>query len=172
MTGLFNTIGHETEGQTGFAAATVFDALSTVNSMLSKVELKDIGSANMERQKAVALLSTAATQFDALAADANDQPLFVSIPTTSVSVAELNELKEQLGRRDISIAMRNRDLFQIAGRELRALMSVIEQAFFLGRHSDWYSMRDVIRQMNRLTGLGVVLSRIASLHGNDPQLLN
>jgi hypothetical protein len=173
MTGLFNTSGHETEGQAEIAASHLFEGLALVNQMLAKVELKDVAAANIERQKAMLLLSTAAPEFETLAGLANDRPLFWAMPDTATPQPEpspVSELREQLHRYGVSLFLRNRDLFQVAAREIRLLIDVVQHASFGGLHADWYAVRDVVDQMNRLTTLGVAFSRIASLHGRDPQL--
>jgi hypothetical protein len=172
MTGVFNTSGHETEGQAEIAASHLFEGLALVNQMLSRVELNDLNAVNVERQKAVALLATAAPEFEELANRANDLPLFWAMPETAISPQfnQLSELRELLHRYGISLLLRNRDLFQVAAREIRSLADVVQHALFVGRHADWYAVRDVVDQMNRLTTLGVAFSRIASLYGSDPQL--
>jgi hypothetical protein len=170
MTGLFNTTGHETEGQSEIAASRLFEGLASVNQMLSKVELKDVMAANIERQRAIGLLLNVAPEFEALADSANDIPLFWSMPDMPASTPALSELRDQLHRYGISFLVRNRDLFQIAAREIRLLVDVLQHVTFAGRHADWYAIRDVVDQLNRLTTLGVAFSRIASLHGSDPQL--
>jgi hypothetical protein len=175
MTGVFNTAGHETEGQAEIAASHLFEGLALVYQMLAKVELKDVAAANIERQKAIVLLATAAPEFEALAAVANDRPLFWAMPATATpppALSPLSELRDKLHRYGVSLLLRNRDLFQVAAREIRLLIDVVQHATFSGRHADWYAVRDVVDQMNRLTTLGVAFSRIASLHGSDPQLQN
>src|SRR4051794_25852391 len=71
MTGLFNTSGHETEGQTEVAASHLFEGLASVNNMLSKVELGDVTAAHIERHKAVESLGAVARTFQELASSAN-----------------------------------------------------------------------------------------------------
>ena len=68
MTGVFNTSGHETESQAEIAASHLFEGLALVNQMLSKVELKDVKLADVERQKAIALLASRAPEFENLQA--------------------------------------------------------------------------------------------------------
>ena len=170
MTGLFNTIGHETEHQTEIAASRLFEGLALVNQMLSKVELGDVTAANIDRQNAATLLVSVAPQFEALANSANDRPLSWSMAEMDTFPPELSELRDQLQRYGVSLLLRNRDLFQVAAREIRLLVDVLQHVSFVGRHVDWYAVRDVIDQINRLTTLGVAFSRIASLHGSDPQL--
>jgi hypothetical protein len=174
MTGLFNTMGHETENQTEIAASNLFEGLALVYQMLSKIELKDVKAAHIERQKAAVLLTAAASEFEALAGLANDRPLFWPMPNgPTLPPPEsfgLSELRDQLHRYGISLLLRNRDLFQVAAREIRLLVDVIQHVAFTGRHADWYVVRDVVDQLNRLTTIGVAFSRIASLHGKDPQL--
>jgi hypothetical protein len=172
MTGLFNTSGHETERQTEVAASRLFEGLAIVNQMLSRVELNDVKVANVERQKAIESLIAVASEFEALASRANDTPLFWSRPATTFpsELPQLSELRDQLHRYGISLLLRNRDLFQVAAREIRLLVDVVQHVSFVGRHADWYAVRDVVDQVNRLTTLGVAFSRIASLHGSDPQL--
>lgn len=170
MTGLFNTIGHETESQTKTAASHLFEALASVNQMLAKVELGDIPAADVERQHATNQLSQVASTFEELSTNGSDIPLFLSGADSAISPAELSELQGQLRRYSVSLALRNRDLFGIAAREIRLLVDVLQHVTFVGRHADWYAMRDVVDQVNRLTTLGVTFSRIASLEGNDPQL--
>jgi hypothetical protein len=170
MTGLFNTTGHETESETEFAASRLFEGLATVNTMLSRVEIGDVGAADLERQRAVGLLESVAPEFQRLADLANDRPLRLSAPDSADLSIETSEIRDDLRGYGISSLLRNRDLFRVAAREIRVLVEVVRHATFTGRHADWYPVRDVVYQMNRLTGIGVVFSRIASLNGRDPML--
>jgi hypothetical protein len=172
MTALFNTIGHETEGATSAAASRVFMGIAAISRMLSSVEMKDETGANLVRGEAAGILRSTVPEFERLAVDASDQTLFTTTPSDQIYSAELSELEQFLREHGLSVGMRNRDIFRISAREVRALIDVLEHISFVGKHVDWYASREVIEQVNRLMTVGVVMSRIASLHGDDPGLRN
>lgn len=169
MVGIFNSVGHETEIDTRPAASALFGALATVYEALSLVEVGDAEEANAQVGAASARLREVVPRFDELLVAGTDAPLLAATdPATSPG--ELSELQERLHSYGYSVSLRNRDLFGIAAREVRLLADTLEHVAFRGRHADWYGVRDVIHQVNRLTDLGVTVSRLASLTGDDPGL--
>lgn len=171
MVGLFNTVGHETESETNAAATRLFNALAVVHDMLAGVESGDVTSADDHRERAINEFLQVAPAYESMASFANENQIFVLIEGKTSS-AELSELHGLLVRYGISASLRNRDLFGIAAKEVRGVVEVLGRVSFAGRHADWYAVREVVEQVNRLTTLGVAFSRLASLTGNDPQLRN
>ena len=174
MTGLFNTIGHETAGATSEAASHVFEGLAGAHRALARAERNDRGAAEADQRAAAGVLILAAAEFEALAERANDRPIATRSDAAANSPLDpmlLAELHGVLSDHGISAGLRNRDLFQIPAREARSLADALTHANFVGRHADWYVFRDVLAQVNRLTSLGVALSRLAAFDGSDPDLL-
>lgn len=166
MTGIFNNIGHEFEDQADAAASVLFLGLASVNQMLSRVELSDVNGAIEEKANTTRILTDAQERFEELLNVVDDRP-WPELPHAEND--ERTELLELLDSYDVS-AHGSRDLFGIAVSEVHTLEETVKLAPFTGGHRDWYSVRDVVRQMNRLTTLGVVCSRMASLNGDDPRL--
>lgn len=172
MTGLFNTVGHETEPETRKAASNLFDALAAVHRTLAAVERGEAAEANGQLGEITGALRAVAERYEMLAGRGNLRPLFLPHPPTRPEPAgEVAALQDALRGYGISTSLRNRDLFGVAAREVRALADVLEHVRFTGRHGDWYPIRDVVYQVSRLTTLGVVFSRIAALEGRDPHLV-
>ncbi len=168
MPGVFNTTGHETEGETRGAAHDLLNGLASVYQALALVEAGDGEAARSMAANAGDYLRTVASPYDELFARGNDSPVLATMPPQADR--EWPGLQEQLQRYGYSTSIRNRDLFGIAAREIRQLADLLDHVNFEGRPSDWYGVRDVIRQVTRLTEVGVTVSRLASLTGSDPDL--
>lgn len=172
MTGLFNTVGHETEPETREAASNLFDALGGVHRVLADVERGHVDEANGPLGEISKALRAVAQRYEILEGRGNPRPLFLPRPGSPPEPAgEVAALQDALRAHGISTSLRNRDLFGVAAKEVRSLADVLDHVHFTGRHGDWYPVRDVVFQVNRLTTLGVVFSRIAALEGRDPHLL-
>ncbi len=169
MVGIFNSVGHETEPATNLAASALFGALASAYQALALVESGDAPAANAQMTAAAAQLRVVAPQYATLFAQGSDAPILASAEPTP-SPGNVAELQDQLHQFGYSMSLRNRDLFGIAARESRLLADTLEHVAFTGRHADWYGVRDVVHQINRLTNLGVTISRLAAYTGSDPGL--
>jgi hypothetical protein len=170
MTALFNTIGHETEQDTSVASAELFRGLAQINDALWNVERRNPGGARAAAEQAAQVLRTVEASFEQIANQAGDFLLFQDPPVPQASSIELAELWSALRAYGVGLPLRNNDVPRVAAREIRGLIDVLDHAQFTGRHADWYASRDIINQTNRLTSLGVLLSRVSALHGGDPRL--
>jgi hypothetical protein len=87
-------------------------------------------------QNAIELLVAVVPEFEALATNAKDRLLFWSMPDTAGSLPAVSELREQLNRYGISLLLHNRDLSQIAAREIRLLVDALQCVSFTRPHAD------------------------------------
>ena len=170
MTGLFNAIGHETEGISAQASAGLHEDLAEVHRMLAQLENQDVFGAEQRRESVVAGLRNTAAGFRDVARNAGEYPLFAP-GSPAATALETPALLDQLTNAGYRLPMSNPDLPRMASVEVDRLAGVLDTVQFQGLHRDWYAIRDILDQTERITSLGVAASRISALHGGDPDLI-
>jgi hypothetical protein len=89
-------------------------------------------AANIERQRAVGLLLAVAANSRRPQTARTAGHCFGQFPDMTASPPALSELRDQLHLYSLSFLLRNRDLFQIAAREIRLLVDVLQHVLSRG----------------------------------------
>jgi len=138
MSGVFNTIDHETESLSRSASSELLEGVSSVFRMMSEAEQQSPDGIERRRQQAKRHLVLSAALFDQIKAQSSDYSL--SPPAASPGADEYAELLARLQNFGLFAPLTNYRLPEFAAAEIRRFQTEVASAEFPGTRADWIGM--------------------------------
>ena len=166
MTGVFNTIGHETEQPSRDASARFLDGLASLFRAEAAIEREAYEEAVSLLDGAAATMETAAGEMERIAGGGGAYRIGEEVDDRDR--AELDALEARLAELGWGAPLWNHEILLIAGTELRTLAQVVRaQTPALGTPPlDWSALRRINERVRRVLELGTLLSRASFLGGH------
>lgn len=166
MTGVFNTIGHETEQPSRDASARFLEGLSYLFRAQAAIERQEYVEARSLIDGAATTIESAAEAMEGIAGGGGAYPVGERVDERYAQ--ELAVLEARLTELGWTMPLWNHEILLIAGTELRALARILYlQVPGLGTpEMDWSALRRINDRVRRVLELGTLLSRVSFLGGH------
>lgn len=165
--------GHFTAAEAAQAGSIGFEGVARVCQFMAAAEVQDWEAVEQHRAESVAILQQAAGAFEDIAARQDAQAVEFAVNELPGDLAA--EYGYYAGTLDAAGHPVPASLAQVSGIEaaqLHQLVATLADTQFQGNHADWYPGERLVQEVRRTLQVGLALSRVASLFGDDHRLEN